>query len=155
MNVYNQLLNKFITWAQSQEDIRAAILVGSRARTDHPADEWSDLDLMIFADQPEQYLARTDWMSEIGEVWIALASHTSGNEPEYLVTFAGGYNVDFVFNPYSRVGRRRARRHHPLRALARGAGGASTKPGWPPKPSRPNSRRPPSLSPTRPSSCGW
>jgi aminoglycoside 6-adenylyltransferase len=101
LDVYSQLLKKFTTWAQSQEDIKAAILVGSRARAGHPADEWSDLDLMIFSDRPEPYLARTDWISAIGEVWIALASHTSANDPEYLVTFAGGYNVDFVFNAYS------------------------------------------------------
>ena len=103
MKGYKQLLKKFITWAESQEDIRAAILVGSRARTDHPSDDWSDLDLMIYANQPELYLTRMDWMARIGEVWIALASHTSGNDPEYLVTFAGGYNVDFVFNPYSQL----------------------------------------------------
>jgi aminoglycoside 6-adenylyltransferase len=103
LNVYSQLLKKFTIWAQSQEDIRAAIMVGSRARSDHPADAWSDLDLMIYSNQPEQYLTRMDWMSRIGEVWIALASHTAGNEPEYLVTFAGGYNVDFVFNPFAEL----------------------------------------------------
>jgi aminoglycoside 6-adenylyltransferase len=103
VNVYNQLLKQFTIWAQSQEDIRAVILVGSRARSDHPADEWSDIDLMIYSNQPEQYLTRMDWMAQIGDVWIALASHTSGNDAEYLVTFAGGYNVDFVFNPYGEL----------------------------------------------------
>jgi predicted nucleotidyltransferase len=29
--------------------IRAAVVIGSRARVDHPADEWSDLDVLIFA----------------------------------------------------------------------------------------------------------
>ncbi len=103
MNVYNQLLHKFVTWAESREDIRAAIVVGSRARTDHPADEWSDLDLMVYTNQPEQYLSRMDWMGKIGQVWMALASHTSSDEPEYLVTFAGGYNVDFVFALYAQL----------------------------------------------------
>ena len=100
VNVYNQLLKKFTAWAQSRDDIRAVILVGSGARSDHPADQWSDLDLMIYSNQPEQYLTRMNWMAKIGDVWIALASHTSRNDAEYLVTFAGGYNVDFVFNPY-------------------------------------------------------
>jgi hypothetical protein len=63
VNVYNQLLKKFTAWAQSRDDIRAVILVGSRARSDHPADEWSDLDLMIYSNQPEQYLTRMDWMA--------------------------------------------------------------------------------------------
>lgn len=37
---------KFISWAQTVEDIKAAFIVGSRARKDHPADEWSDMDIL-------------------------------------------------------------------------------------------------------------
>ena len=34
-----QIEQRFAAWAQTQPDIRAAMVVGSRARTDHPADE--------------------------------------------------------------------------------------------------------------------
>ncbi len=98
---YQSLAIQFTDWANTQDDIRAAVIVGSRARTDHLPDEWSDLDIMIYSRQPEQYLKESGWLSEIGEVWMALPSRTAGNDPEYLVTFAGGYNVDFVFNPYA------------------------------------------------------
>jgi hypothetical protein len=37
----------------SQTGIRAVGLVGSRARLDHPADEWSDLDLVLVATDPQ------------------------------------------------------------------------------------------------------
>lgn len=44
---YNRLIENLVSWAQAQDDIRAAILIGSRARSDHPADEWSDLDVLL------------------------------------------------------------------------------------------------------------
>lgn len=44
-----QLENRVGEWAESQSNIRAILVIGSRARRDFPADEWSDLDLAIFA----------------------------------------------------------------------------------------------------------
>ncbi len=46
---YEQLIERFIVWAQTQDDLRAAIVIGSRARADRPADKWSDLDVIIAA----------------------------------------------------------------------------------------------------------
>ncbi len=57
---YEHLIDRFIRWAQTEDNIRAAVVIGSRARVDHPADEWSDLDLIILADDPEPYWATTD-----------------------------------------------------------------------------------------------
>ena len=54
---YEQLEQNCIAWAQAQPDIRAAIVVGSRARLDHPADEWSDLGLILFTTTPAAYTA--------------------------------------------------------------------------------------------------
>ncbi len=44
---YEKIERNFISWAQTVEDIRAAFIVGSRARKDHPADEWSDMDIIF------------------------------------------------------------------------------------------------------------
>ena len=44
---YENLEKNFVSWAQAKEDIRAAFMVGSRARSDHPADEWSDMDIIL------------------------------------------------------------------------------------------------------------
>ncbi|NLF78613.1 MAG: aminoglycoside 6-adenylyltransferase, partial [Chloroflexi bacterium] len=44
-----QLEGRISDWASEESAIRAVLVVGSRARhADHPADEWSDLDLMLF-----------------------------------------------------------------------------------------------------------
>ena len=65
---YTQLEQDIGDWARTRPDLRAAIVVGSRARADHPADEWSDLDLILFAVNPAIYVSDTDWLAAFGEV---------------------------------------------------------------------------------------
>ena len=57
-------------WAQSHPALRAVIVVGSRARTEHPADEWSDLDLCLFATDVQQF-ANSEFYRAFGEVWLS------------------------------------------------------------------------------------
>lgn len=53
MLTYDDLINSYTAWAEASDDVRAALILGSRARIDHPADEWSDLDILVFARNPE------------------------------------------------------------------------------------------------------
>jgi len=73
-------------------------LVGSAARQDHPADEWSDLDLVLVAVDARAYLGSTAWLAELGEVWFSYQEfHFEGQEAcERRVLFAGGQDVDFM-----------------------------------------------------------
>ena len=43
-------------WAEERPDVRAALLVGSRARTAEPADEWSDYDFGLLLVDPQAYV---------------------------------------------------------------------------------------------------
>lgn len=95
-SAYEQLERNFVAWAQSQPDIRVAIVIGSRARDNHPADEWSDLDLILFTTKPTSYASRQDWLEQIGEVWLAVLNHTGQGDPEWLVLFADCLKVDVV-----------------------------------------------------------
>jgi aminoglycoside 6-adenylyltransferase len=61
-----QLEERFVAWANTRPDIRAAIVIGSRARMERPADEWSDLDIIIFTTSPRYYLSSVDWLENIG-----------------------------------------------------------------------------------------
>jgi aminoglycoside 6-adenylyltransferase len=65
-----QLEERFVAWAQTRPDIRAAIVVGSWARVDHPADEWSDLDVAFTTTDPQRYLSNTDWLEDIAPTWV-------------------------------------------------------------------------------------
>jgi aminoglycoside 6-adenylyltransferase len=58
---YEQLTENIVAWSHQEHDVRAALLIDSRARTDHPADEWSDLDVLLFVRDPERYVASADW----------------------------------------------------------------------------------------------
>ena len=73
-----QSIERFVARALTQPDIHAAIVVGSRARADRPADEWSDLDIVIFVTDPEPYLTSTDWLNNMGDFWITLTKPTTG-----------------------------------------------------------------------------
>ena len=92
------MLTQILAWAKAQDGIRAVALVGSTARPDHPADEWSDLDLVLVAVDPRAYLGSTAWLAEFGEVWFSYQEfHFEGQEAcERRVLFAGGQDVDFM-----------------------------------------------------------
>ena len=97
---YERLEQKFLTWAQGQENIRAAVIIGSRARTDHPADEWADLDIILVVNDMQPYVEDAAWVEQIGEAWLTFLERTGdGRSWERRVLFAGGYDVDFAFVP--------------------------------------------------------
>jgi len=93
---YDILEREIRTWAEQQDDVRALVVVGSRARTDRPADEWSDLDLMLFVTEPKRYATNTAWLSQFGEIWLHSYKMTGVGDPEWLVLYAGGFKVDFL-----------------------------------------------------------
>lgn len=87
-------------WARAEDGIRALIVIGSRARADHPADRWADLDLVVIARNPEPYLAGAAWVTEIGEAILTFVEPTGdGKSRERRVLFEGGFDVDFAFFP--------------------------------------------------------
>ncbi len=94
---YEQLEQNCIAWSQAQPDIRAALVVGSRVRINHPADEWSDLDLVLFTTTPAIYAVPATGLREIGEIWASVLNRTGRGDPEWRVMLAGGLKADFVF----------------------------------------------------------
>lgn len=97
------LKHRLVAWITTQPKFRAVLMVGSQARRDHPADAWSDLDLMLFATDFREYLTRTEWLDDLGQVWVCVPQQTGDGDPELLVLFEGGYKVDFVFYPLSEL----------------------------------------------------
>ena len=91
-----KLLHRFVAWARTQDDILAIMNQGSRARVDHQADEWSDLDLIVFTSNKEKYLNNSDWLQNVGRVTITFIEETAvGGERERRVLFEHGIDVDF------------------------------------------------------------
>lgn len=100
IDFYCQFERKFINWAKCVNDIRAAFIVGSRARNDHPADEWSDLDIVLFTLNQHLYMTNCEWLENMGNVLNTFAYKTAGGDPERLTLFEGGWQVDFVIHTY-------------------------------------------------------
>jgi len=100
MSSYENIIDNTISWAKNEEDIRALLIVGSRAREYYPADEWSDLDLVIITRNPKVYIQDTGWIKLISEPEITFIEGTAvGNELEVRVLFDGGLDVDFAIVP--------------------------------------------------------
>ena len=102
--LYAQLIERFVRWAETCSDIRAAVIVGSRARVDHPADEWADLDVMIITVDPERYVSKSDWIENIGNPLLTfIESASDGDNMERRVLFEEMLDVDFAIIPKEQV----------------------------------------------------
>jgi aminoglycoside 6-adenylyltransferase len=98
-HILEAMKERILAWAHANDDIRMVILVGSRARSEHPGSEYSDLDLFVFTDQYESYLSNQRWIENFGTVLLAETGKTAGNDPELMVVYEGFQGIDFVFIP--------------------------------------------------------
>jgi aminoglycoside 6-adenylyltransferase len=89
-STYLQLEQRFIDWARTQSAIQAVIVVGSRARLDHPADEWSDLDLVVFTQDASSYLNDAAWLETFGHVRAVVSNSFGKNDREQLRSILRG-----------------------------------------------------------------
>lgn len=95
---YQQIEQRFIKWGQEQADVHVAYVAGSRARLDHGADEYSDLDIQMYVDDPKRYLESNSWIENFGKLNTAIPFQNGGGGLEWLALFEGGYQVDFVID---------------------------------------------------------
>ena len=83
-------------WARQREDVRAVLVVGSQARTDTPADRWSDLDAVLFVDDPARLVDDESWVGEFGTPVLTFLEPTAiGERVERRVLYEHGEDVDF------------------------------------------------------------
>ena len=95
-----ELIDRFTAWAQDQPDIRAGVILGSRARSEMPADSLSDLDLLVIARDPLIYLSNGSWLLTFGEPGLTFVESTAvGDFRERRVIFKDGRDVDFSVVP--------------------------------------------------------
>lgn len=88
-------IEAFVRWAESREDVHAVLLVGSRARVDAPADEWSDVDLVLVVDEPDRYLGDERWVESFGRPLLTFLEPTAvGKAFERRILYADGLDVD-------------------------------------------------------------
>lgn len=87
-------------WADARPDVRGVLLVGSQARIESAADEYSDVDVVLFADEPAALLGETSWQRTFGEPLLSFLEPTPvGGQVERRVLFEDGLEVDFSVFP--------------------------------------------------------
>lgn len=97
---YVAIIARFRAWASEQPGVRAVLVVGSQARTTTPADEWSDLDLVLFVTNPEEFLESGDWVDYFGTVVLTMVQSTAlGVGKERRALYSDGRDVDFSVFP--------------------------------------------------------
>jgi aminoglycoside 6-adenylyltransferase len=97
---YEFLIERITNWADATQDVRAALILGSRARSDHPADVWSDLDVLVFARHPDQFIQSSAWAKDIAPTWLTFVERTAdGRSWERRTLYEGGLDVDVALNP--------------------------------------------------------
>jgi aminoglycoside 6-adenylyltransferase len=97
VNTPRDLVTAAVTeWASERGDVRALLLVGSHARTDAPADRWSDLDLVLLVDEPQRLADDAGWVAEFGTPVLTFLEPTPvGSVVERRVLYDDGQDVDF------------------------------------------------------------
>ena len=97
VETYARLEQRFAEWSLTRQSIAAVIVVGSRARAVHPADEWSDLDLVAFASDAALYLHDPAWLNTFGTL-VAVVSNSFGrHDREWIALYDDGSKLDVAW----------------------------------------------------------
>ncbi|MBP7998587.1 MAG: aminoglycoside 6-adenylyltransferase [Chloroflexi bacterium] len=93
---YHILEQQFTAWAETQDDVIAVVAIGSRGRIQPPPDEHSDLDLLLWTNNVDQYAAADNWLHHFGHPILSVFSHTSNHLPEWEMIYQDGHKLDVV-----------------------------------------------------------
>jgi aminoglycoside 6-adenylyltransferase len=109
MTRYAETIDKIITWAKRDSNVEGAIIIGSHARNELPADQWSDLDLMVLVNDVQILLDENDWLDRFGRVICAFNYVTPLHFVDWdwsfkRALFDDNRDVDFSILPHARLG---------------------------------------------------
>jgi aminoglycoside 6-adenylyltransferase len=97
------IMERLLSWARVDENVRAVIVTGSSARSAGAADRFSDRDVELVARDPAALLEDDAWIHAIAPVWVALYLENEGFPDTRLVFFEDAHKVDFTIADPSRV----------------------------------------------------
>jgi aminoglycoside 6-adenylyltransferase len=105
---YDETVVKIIAWSQQDGNVEGAIVIGSQVRDELPADEWSDLDVMVLANDPYLLLDEATWMDSFGTpvcvfVEVTELRFASWNWCVKRALYDDHRAVDFSILPYDKL----------------------------------------------------
>ncbi len=93
------LKDRLIRLAKEDGRIKALIVIGSAARTYSVADEYSDLDVIIATDEPNEWLYG-EYPKRLGNIKISFVEETLGGAKERRIIYEEAGDVDLIiFSP--------------------------------------------------------
>jgi aminoglycoside 6-adenylyltransferase len=95
-------IEKVVTWARSDDNIRAVVLTGSAARGLEHVDEMSDLDIELYVESPAALLDDDSWHTQFGEVLVVEALANPGWHPTRLL-YCVGKKFDLMIAPVAAI----------------------------------------------------
>ena len=96
---YAEIKSRILELANADDGVKAVIAIGSSTRSEVKADEYSDLDLIIAAEDTEKWLYGSI-PEQLGDVRISFVEPTLGGGKERRVLYKNVLDVDMiVFTP--------------------------------------------------------
>jgi len=96
---YKNIVDNFVRWGISNDRLHAALVLGSQARKNRTADEYSDLDIVMIVDEPDYFTSTDQWLHEIGRFHVSFTEDTLDGLKERRVMFDNALDVDFILRP--------------------------------------------------------
>lgn len=105
---YSESVDKLRVWCLEEKNIHAAIILGSQVRDEFGGDEWSDLDVLLLADNPQVFLQTDTWLAFLGEIVCVIVEETNLDWVHLTwsakrVLFTDNRTIDFPIMPYDRI----------------------------------------------------
>jgi aminoglycoside 6-adenylyltransferase len=64
---YAETIDQIRDWSRTNPNIEGVVIIGSQVRESLPADQWSDLDLMVLVNDPPALLDENGWLPTFGQ----------------------------------------------------------------------------------------
>lgn len=96
MDRYYEIKQKLLALCETEQEIKAVVLIGSQARDYCKADEYSDVDLVIACSHPEKLLYEDTLIRKLGMPVYSFVEDTIAGEKERRILFEGSLDVDMI-----------------------------------------------------------
>ncbi len=94
---YENIINNLIKYGETSELIKAEVLIGSQSRQSNCADEYSDMDVILFVSDIDFFINSDEWIKFLGKYYISFVEKTVSGGMERRVFFENAMDADFIF----------------------------------------------------------
>ena len=112
MRSYDEMMSMILSFAETDDRIRAVTMEGSRASKSALHDRYSDFDITFFVTDSRPFTTDRDWVRQFGEIlilqcpedWYSHPYDPESRDPfAFLIQFADGNRIDLGIKDLSRI----------------------------------------------------